>query len=164
MKNHSFVQDKTGKYLTLEPVCKEEIINLAYSLIVPDFVNNTVISSPVDCVEFLKLALFDQGREKFGVVYLTCRHQVIAFEILFEGNINGASVHPRVVAKACLRHNASAVILSHNHPSCQTAPSQADRDVTRKIADSLKLIDVRVLDHLIVGGDGYTSLSEFGYM
>ncbi len=92
MKNYPFVKDQTGKYLTLDPVDKNQIIDLAYKLLIPEFMNNTFISSPIDCVEFLKIALADCSREKFSIVFLSTRNQVIDFKILFEGTISGATI------------------------------------------------------------------------
>jgi len=81
---------------------------------------------------------------------------------LFRGTVDGASVHPREVVKRALAHNAAAVILAHNHPSGVAEPSEADRSITRRLHDALKLVDVRVLDHLIVGGASVVSMAERG--
>ena len=111
--------------------------------------------------EMLKLSLNDE-REHFGVVFLTANHQMIAHEILFHGTIDGASVYTREVVKAALRHNASAVIFGHNHPSGNCTPSEADIHVTNQLVDALSMVEVRVLDHIIVGGDNSFCFSEKG--
>ena len=92
------------------------------------------------------------------------RHRVLAFEALFHGTIDGASVYPRQVVKRALAHNAAAVILTHNHPSGIAEPSQADRLLTTRLKDALALIDVRVLDHFIVGDGEPLSMAEYGWL
>jgi len=89
---------------------------------------------------------------------------VIAFEELFRGTIDGASVHPREVVKRTLHHNAAAVILAHNHPSGVAEPSRADIQLTRRLTEALALVDIRVLDHLVIGDSGGTSFAERGLL
>jgi DNA repair protein RadC len=120
------------------------------------------VTSPEDTRRFLRLQLAEREAEVFCVLFLTNRHRVIAFEEMFQGTIDGATVHPREVVKAALRHNSAAVILAHNHPSGVAEPSRADEAITRRLKDALALVDVRVLDHLIVGGSEITSLAERG--
>ena len=103
-------------------------------------------------------------REVFAVLFLDAQHRLIEYEELFYGSLDGASVHPREVVRAALKHNAAAVILSHNHPSGVAEPSGADQRVTERLRAALALIDVRVLDHLIVGGNAVTSMAERGLM
>jgi DNA repair protein RadC len=109
------------------------------------------ISSPEASKELVFLQLGGKQDEHFAVAFLTNRHQLISFEMLFRGTVDGASVHPRVVVRKALELNAAAVILAHNHPSGDPSPSQADQRITTRLKDALLLIDVRVLDHLIVG-------------
>ncbi|HEV2700046.1 MAG TPA: JAB domain-containing protein, partial [Steroidobacteraceae bacterium] len=92
------------------------------------------------------------------------RHRLIAFEELFRGTIDGASVHPREVVRQTLARNSAAVILAHNHPSGVAEPSQADELITQRLRDALALVDVRVLYHLIVGGDRCMSFAERGLL
>ena len=122
------------------------------------------ISSPEASKELAFLKLRDKPDEHFAVAFLTNRHQIIAFETLFKGTIDGASVHPRVVVRRSLELNAAAVIFAHNHPSGVPDPSQSDLRITQRLKDALALIDVRVLDHLIVGSSlaDVTSLAERG--
>ncbi|ANJ67553.1 hypothetical protein A9404_09270 [Halothiobacillus diazotrophicus] len=122
-----------------------------------------VIDSPEATRRFLHAELRDCDQEVFAVLFLDNQHRVIAFERLFHGTINQAAVHPREVVKAVLRHNAAAVILAHNHPSGIAEPSRADQEITVRLRDALNLIDVRLLDHLIVG-DRCTSLAERGML
>lgn len=123
---------------------------------------NTFFTAPSDTLDYLTLKLAPLEHEVFAVMFLTNRHELIAFEELFRGTIDGASVHPREVVKVTLRHNAAAVILAHNHPSGVPEPSRADEALTRRLRDALGLIDVRVLDHVIVGGTDTTSFAELG--
>ena len=98
-------------------------------------------------------------------MFLDNRHRVIAFEELFTGTIDGTSVHPREVVRTALFHNAAAVILAHNHPSGVAEPSQADEQITRRLKDALALVDVRTLDHIIIGdGDSSVSFAERGLL
>ncbi len=122
------------------------------------------LSAPSATREYLKTLLGPQERELFVVVTLDNRHRVIACDVLFAGTIDGASVHPREVVKCALRHNAAAVIFSHNHPSGVAEPSQADELITRRLRDALALIDIRVLDHFIVGGGQAVSFAERGLL
>ena len=100
--------------------------------------------------------------EVFACLFLDNRHRLMAFEELFRGTIDGASVHPREVVRRALAHNAAALILAHNHPSGIAEPSAADTRITERLRQALSLIDVRVLDHLIVGDAEVTSLAERG--
>ena len=122
-----------------------------------------VLSSPADTRRFLLASLGDQPREVFAVMFLDNRHRIISFDELFFGTIDGASVYPREVVRAALEHNAAAVILAHNHPSGVAEPSHADRQITQRLKDALALIDVRVLDHMIVGEE-VLSFAERGLL
>ncbi len=113
--------------------------------------------------EYLKLKLGGYDREVFALMLLDNQHQLIHFEELFFGTIDAASVHPREVVKSALNANAAAVILAHNHPSGIAEPSQADKQITSKLVDALALIDVRVLDHIVVG-ESCVSFAERGWI
>lgn len=117
---------------------------------------------PDDTQKYCVLRLATREHESFCVMYLDNRHGLIKFDELFTGTIDGASVHPRVVAKAALQANAAAVILIHNHPSGNPEPSQADIKLTRRLVDALTLIEIRVLDHLVVGHTEAVSFAERG--
>lgn len=121
------------------------------------------IKSPNDTRNFLRLKLSELEHEVFAVLFLDNRHGVIAYAELFTGTIDGAAVYPREVVKAALRHNAAAVIFAHNHPSGVTIPSESDKQLTKRLKEALSLVDVRVLDHLIVGHD-IASFAELGLM
>lgn len=113
---------------------------------------------------FLRSRLRDLPHEVFACLFLDNRHRVLAFEELFRGTIDGASVYPREVVKAALRHNAAAVILAHNHPSGVAEPSRADTRLTERLRDALSLVDIRVLDHVIVGEGEPVSFAERGLL
>jgi DNA repair protein RadC len=122
------------------------------------------LSAPCATREYLKTLLAPQERELFLLLALDNRHRVIASDILFAGTIDGASVHPREVVKCALRYNAAAVILAHNHPSGVAEPSQADELITRRLRDALALVDIRVLDHFVIGAGQACSFAERGLL
>ena len=122
------------------------------------------LESPTATRNFLVAQLRDRPFEVFCCLFLDNRHRLIAFEELFRGTIDGASVHPREVVRQALRCNAAAVILAHNHPSGVAEPSQADELITLRLKDALGLVDIRVLDHLIVGDSRCVSLAERGVL
>ena len=122
------------------------------------------IGSPEDTRRFLIAQLRDRPYEVFCGLYLDNRHRLIAFQELFRGTIDGASVHPREVVREGLAHNAAAIILAHNHPSGVAEPSQADELITRRLADALALVDIRLLDHLIIAGPQTVSFAERGML
>ncbi len=120
------------------------------------------LTSPADTRRFLTARLRDYAHEVFACLFLDNRHRVIKFEELFRGTIDAASVYPREVVKQALACNAAAVILAHNHPSGVAEPSTADRSLTRRLMDALALVDVRLLDHFVVGDGEPVSFAERG--
>jgi DNA repair protein RadC len=126
--------------------------------------NAAVLGDPIASGRYLKSRLCGYPYEVFGCLFLDNRHRVIAFEELFRGSIDGAHVHPREVVRRCLTHNAASVIFAHNHPSGTAEPSQADRTITLRLRDALSLVDVRVLDHFIIGEGLPMSLAERGWL
>lgn len=120
------------------------------------------MNSPDAVRTYLQVALGPLEHEVFCVLALDCRHRFIAMLELFRGTIDGASVHPREVVKEALRLNAAAVVLAHNHPSGVAEASHADELITQRLKSALSLVDIRVLDHLIVGGDRVLSMAEKG--
>ena len=98
------------------------------------------------------------------MLYLSTRHEILAFREHFHGTIDGATVYPRVIVQAALELNAAAVILAHNHPSGVAEPSEADRQITRKLTQALDLIDIRVLDHIVVSAKAVVSFAERGLL
>lgn len=128
------------------------------------FTRGPSLTSPDAVASYLKLHLAQQEHEVFGAVFLDARHRVLAFEILFHGSIDGASVYPSQVVKRALAHNAAAAIFAHNHPSGCTEPSQADRVLTARLKEALALIETQVLDHFVVGEGRPLSLAEHGWL
>ncbi|EJJ4045586.1 hypothetical protein AF388_19390 [Salmonella enterica subsp. enterica serovar Typhimurium] len=114
--------------------------------------------------DWLRLQLASLEREEFIALFLDNQHCLIAHETLFTGTINHTQVHPREVVKSALKHNAAAVIIAHCHPSGLAEPSQADRQVTTRIQQALALVDIRLPDHLVVGGMDIISFSERGWL
>lgn len=125
---------------------------------------DSALESPQAVRDFLKAQLRHVPHEQFACLFLDTRHRVLAFEVLFQGTIDGASVYPRQVVKRALAHNAAAIILSHNHPSGIAEPSEADRQLTQRLKEALALIDVRVLDHFVIGDGEPTSMAERGWV
>lgn len=158
------VQDAPGQaYQLTQAITPDELLQLAQEVATDRMKSGTSLTNP----DQTKLTLFGllEGleREVFGVLFLNHQHQLIEFEILFYGTVDAASVYPREVVKRALLWNASAVIFCHNHPSQHAEPSQADRRITRRLIDALALVDVRVLDHFVVGAD-VVSFVERGWI
>jgi DNA repair protein RadC len=122
------------------------------------------LSQPADVIAYFKVRIGALEHEQFEALWLDQQHRVLQTETLARGTINEASVYPREVIKSALRFNASAVIFAHNHPSGVVEPSGADRALTRKLKDALALLDIRTLDHIVVGGNNATSFSERGWL
>lgn len=122
------------------------------------------LTSPDLTRNYLYSCLRDQNEEQFGCLFMDSQHRVISFEVLFHGTIDAACVYPREVVKRCLAQNAAAVIFAHNHPSGVAEPSQADQRITRKLVDALGLVDIRVLDHFVVGDGEMVSFAERGLL
>jgi DNA repair protein RadC len=152
------IADEDGNYT----VHSSQIVALASAILESSLVRGELFSNPQSAREFARMQLGALEHEVFGALFLDNRHRLIAFEKLFTGTIDGASVYPREVVKRTLHHNAGALILAHNHPSGDTEPSAADQSITRRLKAALALIDVRVLDHIVVSATATTSLSERG--
>ena len=123
-----------------------------------------MLSGPAVVRDYLHLKLVGEPNEVFAVVFLDSQHQVLAYEPLFKGSVDQTSVYPRVVVQRALALNASAVILAHQHPSGVTEPSSADRALTDRLKGALALVDVRVLDHFIIGKGNPYSFAESGLL
>ncbi len=152
--------DTTGTYLVESPVTENDILLMAKQLASLRLRKGRALTSPKEVFSHLQALL----HEVFALLLLDSRHRVIAFEELFRGTLDGASVYPREVVKLALEHNAAALILVHNHPSGAPEPSQADRNLTTKLQDALNLVGVRTLDHVVVGQEDCVSLAERGYL
>lgn len=122
------------------------------------------LTSPQQTKLYLTSVLRDRHREAFYILFLDNQHRVIQGEVLFEGTIDAASVYPREVVKRALQLNAAALILAHNHPSGIAEPSQADRRITQRLIEALQLVDIRVLDHFVIGDGEVVSFAERGWI
>jgi len=148
-----------AKYALLQAVLEMSRRHLLEQLTTGDS-----ITQPSDTQHFLNAHLRDYPHEVFGCLFLDNKNQVINFSELSHGTINGATVYPREVVKKALQHNAAAVIFAHNHPSGISEPSQADISLTRRLIEALALVDIRVLDHFIIGNGESTSLAQRGLL
>ncbi|MEZ9822731.1 DNA repair protein RadC [Shewanella sp. 10N.286.45.A1] len=128
-----------------------ELLEHAAEALAQKYKREGTFTNPDNVKEYLQLKLGSYDREVFALMLLDNQHQLIRFEELFFGTIDAASVYSREVVKAALNANAAAVILAHNHPSGIAEPSRADKRITNRLVDALGLIDVRVLDHIVVG-------------
>jgi len=145
-------------------VSESQVLSWANTILKARFERSNYLVSPNHTREYLQVLLAAYSREVFGIIALDSQHGVLSFEVLFQGTIDAAAVYPRDVVKAALTHNAAAVILTHNHPSGCPEPSEADHRITQRIVSALATVDIRVLDHLIVGGTQTISFAERGLL
>lgn len=138
------------------------VLELSHRYLHQVLVRGDPMESPEVTEQYLKSALRDHPHEVFACLFLDTRHRVIAFEELFHGTIDGATVYPRVVAEKALYHGAAALIAAHNHPSGISEPSLADQAITRRLKDALALLDIRLLDHFVIGDGRPVSMAARG--
>jgi len=153
-----YVREKT-RYAPAEP---EQVLAAAQQIVDARMVRGMSFKDPEVACAFFRDKLGHLEREVFAAVFLDTRHRLIDYVELFQGTIDGAEVHPREVVRAALRLNAAAVLVAHNHPSGEVEPSAADRAVTSRLKQALALVDVRMLDHVIVGGRQSQSMAAKG--
>lgn len=149
----------SAKFAQLQAVLEMARRHLSASLEAGDS-----LTSPDLVRQYLSAQLRHRPHEVFAALFLDNQHRLRAFDELFQGTIDGASVYPREVVKRALTHNAAAVILAHNHPSGVAEPSQADRRITERLREALDLVGVRVLDHMVVGDGEVVSFAERGWL
>ncbi|MGD9163875.1 MAG: DNA repair protein RadC [Chromatiales bacterium] len=142
----------------------QAVLEMAHRYLQEQLQEGDTLTSPTTTRRYLQARLRHHPHEVFACLFLDNRHRMIAFEELFRGTIDGASVHPREVVKRALAHNAAALILAHNHPSGVAEPSQADRQITAHLKQAMSLVDIRVLDHIVVGEGEPVSLAERGWL
>lgn len=147
-----------AKYAQLQAVMEMARRHLSASLKTGD-----ALTSPALVRDYLTAHLRHQPREVFAALFLDSQHRLIVYEELFYGTIDGASVYPREVVKRGLLHNAAALIVAHNHPSGVAEPSVADRRITERLKDALALVDIRLLDHMVIGDGEVCSFAERGW-
>ena len=147
-----------------EPAKPEEILVAAQQIVDARMQRGASFTDPAAACDFFRDKLCGKEREVFVAAMLDTRHRLIEYVELFFGTVDGAEVHPREVAKHALRLNAAAVIVAHNHPSGEIEPSAADRAVTARLKQALALVDIRLLDHVIVGGRQSLSMASRGWV
>ena len=160
------VEDRLAglKPSSLSDVEKQSVVALAMKVLAIKHRAGRPLSNPEATRNYLRLRLADYRNEVFGSLFLDNRHRIIAVRELFQGTIDGASIHPRVVVQQALETNAAAILLFHNHPSGVAEPSHADEAITRRLKDALALVDVRVLDHFVVSAGESVSFAERGLL
>ncbi|HCB42334.1 MAG TPA: DNA repair protein RadC [Pseudomonas sp.] len=155
------VRDGRGRY---RPASTNQILEVARQVIDQKVQRGTAFTSPNTVKDYLRTKLVGFEHEVFAALFLDSQHRLIEYTELFRGTIDGASVYPREVVKEALKLNAAAVIFAHNHPSGNPEPSRADETITSRLKDALALVDVRALDHVVVGGMDTVSFAERGLL
>ncbi|OMH28089.1 RadC family protein [Motiliproteus sp. MSK22-1] len=153
---------KTGK--TMYSIEEKTTLEKAAKIIESKILTHDVFSSPEDVTRYCEFNLLHYEHEVFFVLFLNNQHCLIESVNMFRGTIDGASVYPREVAKEALFQNAAAVIFAHNHPSGNPEPSRADISLTKQLLEALNLLDIRVLDHIVVGSQGSISFAQRGLL
>ncbi|MDR5907134.1 RadC family protein [Franzmannia qiaohouensis] len=156
--------ETAGTYRITDTVTEAELLSIAKAFARRRLARGRKITQPALAFEYLQILLQDYEHEVFSAIFLDSQHRVISFEELFRGTIDSASVYPREVVKQALANNAAAVILVHNHPSGDPAPSEADRRITQRLKEALGMMEIRVIDHIVVGSEGCVSFAERGYL
>lgn len=154
------IRDTNGIYRSVR---RDTLIDCARQCILQHFKSGFAIASPASAEEYVQTMLSDREHEIFAILFLNNRHQVIDYQEMFRGTVDGTSVYPREVVKEALNLNAAAVILVHNHPSGVAEPSNADERITKRLKAALELVDIRIIDHLIVG-QTVTSMASRGLL
>lgn len=154
--------NKVKEYLATPNLSELDVLEWAQSILEARFKRSNYLTNPSLVRGYLQAQLTTEEREVFAIILLDSQHGVLGFEKLFYGTIDSASVYPREVIKTVLNANAAAVIIAHNHPSGNPEPSRADIALTTRLRESLNTIDVRMLDHLVVGGTEIVSFAERG--
>lgn len=150
-------------YVTRKSLTADQVLEKAAEILASRYARNGEFNKPESVKEYLTCKLGGHDREVFAVMLLDSQHHLIAYHELFYGTIDAAGVYPREIVKVALEANAAAVILAHNHPSGNPEPSCNDKRITKRIVDALALVDVRVLDHVIVGRT-CISFAEQGFL
>ncbi|WP_242108707.1 RadC family protein [Luteimonas aquatica] len=140
------------------------VLELCGRHLAADLERGAALTDPHAAGRYFAQRLRGRPRETFAALFMDTRHRTLAFEELFQGTVDGAEVHPREVARRAMAHNAAAVIVGHNHPSGSAEPSAADRAVTIRLKQALALVDVRLLDHFVVGDGPPTSMAARGWV
>lgn len=150
-------------YVVETPMTANQVLEKAAEIVASRFQRGETFTQAQSCKDYLQFKMGGYEREVFAVLLLDNQHRLIKYEEVFFGTINAASVYPREIVKLALQHNAAAVILAHNHPSGLPEPSNTDKLMTQRLQEAMALIDVRVLDHVVVG-ESCLSFAERGYL
>ena len=156
-----YVRNRRSRYC---PATADQIVEAARQVIDQRVQRGALFKDPSVSRAYFRDKLAGLEREVFAAAFLDTRHRLIEFVELFHGTLDGAEVHPRELVRQAILHNAAAVIVGHNHPSGDVEPSAADRAVTIRLKQALALVDVRLLDHVIVGGSKSFSMAEHGWV
>ncbi|MGL5040425.1 MAG: RadC family protein [Aeromonas sp.] len=153
-----------GTYVVTEPVTEQDLLRIANQIARKRLAKGSPITSTTLAADRLQTLLQEREHEVFGVLFLDNQHRLLAFEEMFRGTLGSASIYPRELVKRALQLNCAAIIAVHNHPSGNPEPSRSDLNFTQALKDALALVDVRLLDHLVVGAEGVVSLAERGLL
>jgi DNA repair protein RadC len=162
----ALLSDTMGYYCVEKPANQRLLAarELIKRSLAEGFRNADALTSPQSVREYLRISLMGRGHEVFMVLFLDAQHRLIEAEEMFRGTLTQTSVYPREVVKRSLYFNAAAVIFAHNHPSGVAQPSQADELLTRSLREALALVDIKVLDHFVIGGNAVMSFAERGLL
>jgi DNA repair protein RadC len=163
-KHMGLIRDRQGNYKLTGKTTEADVLAAAEGILQSKLERQGSIGNPSDASNVLRMRLGALAHEEFHIMWLDNRHRILGIEKLFTGTIDGASVYPREVLRAALNINAAAAILSHNHPSGVPEPSAADRAITKELVEALKLVGVRVLDHVVVSAGSTVSMAGRGLM
>ena len=155
------IREQIATYKGLTP---ELVLAMSAELLKEKMERGCALTSPAMTLEYLQCVLKGKEREIFHVLFLDTRHRVIAGVDMFTGSIDGACIYPRIVAAEALKLNAAAIIVAHNHPSGISEPSLADQAITRRLKDALMLLEIRLLDHFVVGDGVPVSMASRGML
>lgn len=148
----------------IDPQDRQAVMEVAANYLGEDLFRGEPLCDPIESGLYIQTQLDGETNEVFCALFLDTRHRPIAFEKLFQGTIDGTAVYPRVVAEKALRHGAGAIIVAHNHPSGISEPSLADQAITRRLKDALALLDIRLLDHFVIGSGTPLSMASRGLL
>lgn len=163
MLHHKLIAGETpGTYRVTDFVTDDDLLTIAQAVARQKLAKGEAITDKHLAHQALQGLLQTRDREVFAALFLDNQHRILAYEELFLGTLSAATVYPRDVVKRALHHNAAALMLVHNHPSGYPEPSRADIEITLRLQDALALVDIRILDHLVVGAEGVVSLAERG--
>jgi DNA repair protein RadC len=165
MLHHKLIAgEQPGTYLVTDLVNEDDLLNIANQIARQKLAKGVAITDKYLAQQALQTLLQSREHEVFAMLFLDNQHRILAYEELFRGTLSSASVYPREVVKRALAINAAALMLVHNHPSGHPEPSRADIEITQRLQSALALVDIRTLDHLVVGGEGIVSLAERGVL